>query len=899
MDVHRARNSDSGYTGPLPALKLAVGRTNGNVEIWNPRRGLWVQEAVFPGNNTNIDGLAWTQDPDEKDADGQYIPGQQRLFSIASSPSVTEWDLATGKPKRQSTGNFSEVWCLAAQPRWRPQKDSSEEPQGQDLVAGCGDGTIALLSTADNDLQFKRFLARVAGKKARCMCITYQNRDRVVAGFADSMIRVYDTRNSNMLRAMSLGVSVPGAPKTGLVWQVRCLPNGDIVSGDSNGEVKFWDGKTYSMTQRIACHDSDCLDLVASSHGRTVMSGSINGKIAVLRQSNNDGRASWGKVGHKRTHSGEVKAMAAFDSKTLSMIVSGGSDAIPMVTPLREYGKENVRALPMLPQHPPVASAPRARLLVSWWEKSITIWRVSKHETADKLLHSPSPRKLVARINLNTTANIRSVSVSADGSVLAAATSAEVKLFQLRRRADSDTLAVRKLHLPNELAKSGAHVLRISENGKWLAAVSPQSEVFLARIASDPDRPKYLQVLPKIVELDRRHRTHTRSVLTDFDRTITQLAFAADGSVLVASDRAGHLDSWVLEGHEDTSAPAIDLAEKDSDKRSSDAGSDAHSSSDSSEDDDLTPIFYGQHWTGNPSGHLLPRLDSPALILTFRPPREDQSSNHLANGNPGVHSTRSNPHAHSHELPHGQHKLFVMTAKHQMFEFDVLAGRLSDWSRRNPTAALPEDFTKIRDRVMGAVWDVNERRERIWLYGSSFVCMLNVSEDLPEEGRAQAVVKKRRKPKRGIKEEPNDEAEDENARKRRKIDSGAGSRISNAQEQVVTRFEDGKVVKLRGADIKAEEDDEDDVVDYRPKLEDLPREDVKPDMKDIPSAGEEEEKVNGVVERKKKEKKWWCTFKYRPILGMVALQGDSNDANEPLEVVIVERPLENSEQGKA
>ena len=73
------------------------------------------------------------------------------------------------------------------------------------------------------------------------MSIAYKDQDIVVAGFADSMIRIFDTRNGSLLRNMSLGVGIPGAPKNAMVWQVKCLPNGDIVSADSNGEVRFWD----------------------------------------------------------------------------------------------------------------------------------------------------------------------------------------------------------------------------------------------------------------------------------------------------------------------------------------------------------------------------------------------------------------------------------------------------------------------------------------------------------------------------------------------------------------------------------------------------------------------------------------------------------------------------------
>ena len=891
MDIHRSRfvpyptsainalafsrSSDSGYSGPLPSLKLAIGRANGNIEIWNPQRGSWVEETVFLGNGRSIDQLAWTQDPDDIDAESHAVLGQQRLFSIASSPAVTEWDLATGQPKRNSTGNFSEAWCMTAQPRWKPQKCSQEKPRFQDIVTGCDNGTLVLLSTSDGDLQFKRFLARASGKKAGCICLAYQSHTRVVAGFRDGMIRVYDTRNGSLLRGMSLGVSVPGAPKNVSVWQVKCLPNGDIVSADSNGEVKLWDGKKYSLLQRITGHETECVELVTSTDGKTVFSGSIDGKVAVYQQSTNaHGRKSWAKGYQRRVHDNDINAMAAFDSKGMSVVVSGGSDVSPRVTPLREFGKEQPRALPSLPQEAPVASAARARLLVSWWDKSICVWRIAKHSSVDAMPGLQKPRKLVARLNLNTKENIRSVSTSPDGKLLVASTSTAVKAFQLRKRLKDDSLEIRKLHVPDDLTTSGARLLKFSPDGKWLAAVTPDSEVYIVRFARDPGRLKYIQILPKIVELDRQHRKLThQSALKSYDRTVARLAFSSDSSVLVAGDLSGYLDSWVLEGHEDMTAPPVDFSRNDAQKDDSDTGSDSSSDSDSSDDDDAMTVFYGQHWTDNPAGHLLSKLDSPPLVMTFRPAWPSANTQALVNGNPGVHPTRQNPHAHSHELPPGQHKLWVMTAQHRMYEFDVLDGKLSDWSRRNPSAVLPEHFVTIRDRVMGAVWDVSEQRERIWLYGSSFVFMINVGGNL-DDGYNPDAKKLKRKAK--------GDAEDEDIRKRRKLESGGGNKIESSRKDgmadVIKRYEDGASteVKLHGQNEPSQADDEND-------------DDVGLRLTQFRSSGDEQEVARA---ESTDERKWWSVYRFRPILGLVPLQ-DEDDilSDSPLEVVIVERPL--------
>jgi len=894
MDVHRSRfvpyptsaitalsfsrSSDTGYTGPLPALKLAVGRANGNIEIWNPAKGAWVQEATFTGDGKGIEGLVWTQDPDESMLDGSIFPGQQRLFSISSEPTITEWELGTGRVKRRSTGNFGEVWCIAAQPRGRSSNVKEEEPKAQDIVAGCSDGTIVLLSTADSDIQFKRFLARVSGKKARCMSITYQSRNIVLAGFVDSMIRVYDTRSGSQIRQMSLGTSLPGAAKSAIVWQVRSMPNGDILSGDSNGEVRIWDGQNYSLLRRLTGHESDCLDLVCSADGKTLFSGGIDGKMAVYKQTNHASRSSWAKLSHRRLHNDEVKALASFDSKLgLSVVVSGGSDVTPIITPLREHGKEEIRRLSGLPQEPPVASASKARLLISWWERDVYAWRILPPSGQEAGSEPSKARKLVAKLSLTGgTDCIRTASISADGKMLATGTNSEIKIFQLKKRLGHDILAVRRLDLPKNFTNLGARIVCFSHDGKWLAVVTPDSEVHVARFTPDVSQPKKIVCLEETVELERRLQTAQRSAFRAFDRSITRITWASDNSVLVAADLAGYLDSWVLRGHEDPGAPAITKAKRDLNKDSTDADSSSSDSDSDSDDDDEIVIYYGQHWADNPHGQLLPKLDAAPLVLTFRPSLPNASQNGSTNSNPGVHATRHNPDAHSQHPSSGEHDLLVLTARHHLYEFDVLAGKLTDWSRRNLSpAALPEDFTKIKDRAMNAVWD---GRGRLWLYGPTWVFMLDVRSDLAEGTVVDLQQGKKRRRKRDA-----DDVDDAEGRAKRMAGSGAGDRISE-QDTPIKRFERGRWREEEATEGRLrrseETEDEEGLGSQHLTL--------------LASGGENGDDASGkqLEAHTSGRKKWWCTFRYRPILGMVPLASEGGaDENRPLEVALVERPL--------
>lgn len=324
----------------VKTLRLAVGRANGDIEIWNPLRGAWFQETVLRGGkDRSIEGLAWTMDPAEDDPDGSgsKIPGRLRLFSIGYSNAVTEWDLEKGLPARHSGGNYGEIWCLAAQPRWKPAKGKDGKPlppaegefTGQHLAAGCADGSIVILSTADGDLKFLRIM-RPSTKRARVLSITFQNRNVIAAGYADSSIRMFDIRNGQLLRTISLGRGPSGGPKEILVWSVKCLPDETIVSGDSTGEIKFWDAKNYSLIQRVQGHQADVLDVAVSADGESVISGGADQRTVVYRLKpgeKGDKRRRWAEVMHRRYHTHDVKTFAVYETKDISVAVSGGTSS--------------------------------------------------------------------------------------------------------------------------------------------------------------------------------------------------------------------------------------------------------------------------------------------------------------------------------------------------------------------------------------------------------------------------------------------------------------------------------------------------------------------------------------------------------------------------------------------
>jgi U3 small nucleolar RNA-associated protein 4 len=434
--------------------------------------------------------------------------------------------------------------------------------------------------------------------------------------------------------------------------------------------------------------------------------------------------------------------------------------------------------------------------------------------------------------------------------------------------------------------KAGGKLVQFSPDARWLFIIDNNSKICVIRMTrhtkqrDGADSANDIGVYPKAIRLKRlnRHRRKSKSdlvgALGNYDRVINRLAFSSDSKIVVVGDLSGYLDSWILEDHDD--APATEYAGSD----------DSLSEHSSFEETDynraikgVRPIL-GQHWTRNPSASLLPKLPSAPIILSFRP------------------SPPTNPRQNTHNLPASEDRLLVLTSEHQIYEFEVLKGRLSAWSRRNPSKNLPDAFRGTRSRAMGCIWDINAGIQRLWLYGSSWIWMFNLSKDF------QAFVDDSPTSKKGIKKKrKHDEIEE------RKHTSGAGSKIRDSElETGISR----KIRKTAGLEKEPEwislepppgSDTDGDEDGQGASALAMLRRGVGGGSGDDDDGIQEAEAAKDLVVKGQRRGKsaWWSTYKYRPIMGMVPI-GSVHDGKEPTggndaqvsrdpEVVLVERPL--------
>ncbi|RKF58658.1 U3 small nucleolar RNA-associated protein 4 [Erysiphe neolycopersici] len=860
--------------------RLAVGRANGDIEIWNPLKGSWLQETIIHGGkDRSIDGLVWIQNPNEE-INGRTMIGKLRLFSIGYTTTITEWNLASGQPLRQASGNHGEIWCLAAQPALTDHNDAIE--YSQNLIAGCTDGALVLYSTQDDNLHLQKLLMRPSSKKAKIISITFQNRNIVAAGCTDSAIRIFDVRNGKLLRIMTLGAGQKGGPKDIIVWAVKALRDGTIISGDSTGELKVWDGKTYTLRQRIVAHKLDVLCLATNSDGSAIFSGGMDRRTVLYRPASKF-KGRWIEVAHRRFHSHDVKAMASFEGPGMNIIVSGGHDSSPIVVPIGKYGLENHRTLPFIHQDPPIRSASNARLIISWWDREIWIWRIEKLNilTDEESSDESSPGKeLVAKVLIKGEANITSADIDIEGNVLVVSTIAEIKAFQLRPRIKERGYQISKLQIPSTLS-GGARLLKFSPNGKWLCIIQPENEILLSRLAQSNSLTRFVSSVTKLSRIDRQiDKLVSNGGLGNYPRTITQVTFSSQSRILVVSDLLGYIDSFVLCGKEDYSH------EISTPKTLATTDKEIDSETDSENEAEKNPsLVYGQYWARNLQANSIPQLPATPVVLSFRPSHMstihdvEQNSAHLNNQN-------------SIESAHiiDEDRLLVATATSEIYEIEVLKGKLSNWSRRNPPSAFPESYRITLETAKGIIWDVSANRERVWLYSVSWLWMFDLGRDFLEATNDKRKPKLKRK--RGI--------------------CGAGGEIKNSEFSLsldknstrssVDERVNGDKNNFNDVDDEMDIDDDDDDDGENPpwistksplpptiSLDLQTNKEIDASEESQTNHSSKDISQNDIIIASKLPPSTYHTFKYRPIVGLVTL--GRTDITKTPEVVLVERPI--------
>ncbi|CAA7264711.1 unnamed protein product [Cyclocybe aegerita] len=358
---------------------LAVGHANGNIDICEWMGGereqqcsqAWVVRKILPGPYpSKVDSLAFViRHPEDLGPDDVPEQSDLRLFSSGGGSELIEWDLERGCIRKTISSQGGSIWSVAV------------NPSSTSLALGCEDGTVRILSVANDTLTHSRRFDRVkcrmlsiawgppmprhpaasSQKTAQTQTATEESSDDdgeedewtdswLVTGGSDSSLRKWDVATGRVVERM--GVDKLRGERT-LVWTVGALGDGTIISGDSLGMVKFWDSRTCTQLYSFQAHGADVLCMAISPEGKAVYTSGVDQKTVqfslVKTSSTEKGPASsrWTQTTSRRMHSHDVRALAiwppytplppahkrAFPIDVAPVLASGGLDMSVVLTP--------------------------------------------------------------------------------------------------------------------------------------------------------------------------------------------------------------------------------------------------------------------------------------------------------------------------------------------------------------------------------------------------------------------------------------------------------------------------------------------------------------------------------------------------------------------------------------
>lgn len=445
------------------------------------------------------------------------------------------------------------------------------------------------------------------------------------------------------------------------------------------------------------------------------------------------------------------------------------------------------------------------------------------------------------------------------------------------------------------ITQDGAKLIQFSPDGKWLLVITPGSKVVLVPIvfnesAGERRTKVSVSLSPEVFLLDRIPRAfpserfqqsqkgqqengpninNKKNKILDYGNLghyphiISRVAFSSDSSILVATDLSGHIESYILQGTE---------------------------------------------WKLNPAGSLLPKLEHPVAAMEFRPASSKQFSEGIVSRLPQIAAPEdSEDESQPLEVRDNQEdRLMILTSHNQsVFEFHVLKGRLTDWSRRNPPSRFITDFRNVKDIGCGIVWEIEETdnahngetifaKERVWFWGPNWIWMFDLQQDFPESDN-------------NISNSTTLNIRDHNIKRKRGTDAGKlkNSTTANSHKRADT---DGDVAMLDDITPSSDDDDlndgeDDDSAGTRwGKFSRTPGKSADADSA-APVDPKLLDRFGRVKGSENSGKPYWCQYKYRPIMALLPIGawvprshstpediGDEGISEKIKELLVVERP---------
>mmetsp|Transcript_27168 Transcript_27168/g.38932 ORF Transcript_27168/g.38932 Transcript_27168/m.38932 type:complete len:852 (-) Transcript_27168:123-2678(-) len=220
----------------------------------------------------------------------------------------------------------------------------------QFLAVGCEDGFIRIVSYNNDDRKFELVSTLVANASVLSLAWWDNSNSNdllggcIYAGCADGTIRKFDcsfsTTSSNKSKkvlsfkssaAMRMTAETQGSTTTPTkIWTCACLKNKEdkdhqLVTGNSLGQVQFWDCTTGTLLQTFDQNENQAsvLTLVANSTHSKVFASGVDPRVACLSRASS---STWIATEAYRPHTHQINSLIIMPGSSSEILVSGGMD---------------------------------------------------------------------------------------------------------------------------------------------------------------------------------------------------------------------------------------------------------------------------------------------------------------------------------------------------------------------------------------------------------------------------------------------------------------------------------------------------------------------------------------------------------------------------------------------
>jgi U3 small nucleolar RNA-associated protein 4 len=327
-----------------------------------------------------------------------------------------------------------------------------------------------------------------------------------------------------------------------MIWCVRVLPDGTIVSGSSLGRVEWWDWRTTTLLRSIRAHDADVLALDVSKDGSAVYSASIDRKIVQYRQTRGVDSTSWVNAHSRRYHSNDVKAVCVVEANGVRNLLSGGVDTELCSVDLGlGFSKAPQRRLDEF-HIPRVSVAPVKQWILARLHSSLRIYKLGSTKVEDPLLlkkksflarldvaRSPS---ILAELRLKDVRNIECAVLSPDGAWLAVSHMGVLKLWYVVTSDcdEQEDIRLIRVHTDGIPSLRCISIVAQNSNSQWrLCGVDSLSNTIRVYELNLPKEFDVSTQSPVLLTTQSLHSQHF----------VTHLSLSLDGRFMASTDSSG------------------------------------------------------------------------------------------------------------------------------------------------------------------------------------------------------------------------------------------------------------------------------------------------------------------------------------------------------------------------